>query len=265
MIITCEVCGKQQERRGARAKLVRKCIDCHNRLKRESKVKMTCPRCGKAKDVIPYFAVRRKSAYCKRCPRLVDPAIPDTYDAGYVVGVMLGDGSFARSRHSVENKDGSRRTGYSLRLGVTSEAFARKFADHVGRLMGRAPWVWPYTRERKANPAIGMPPCATTEWIVVANSREWYERLRPVKHDHAYDRIVGLGPEFKAGFVAGMIDSEGYVNEKYTDVANKDRALLDLTVRMLGDLGHKAKVYGPYPYSRGVMHLRVNRPLEKTA
>lgn len=265
MIITCEVCGKKQNRRGARARLVRKCIDCHNRLKRESKVEMACPRCGKVKVVIPYFAVRRKSAYCLRCPKIIDPAIPDTYSAGYVVGVMLGDGCFAKSRSSTANKDGTRPSAFALRLAVTSEAFAQKFATHIERLTGRRPWTGSYTRKRKANPALRMPESISTEWIVIRSSREWYERLWPIKHEHAYGRITDKGPEFKAGFVSGMIDSEGYINPKYTDIANKDMALLELTVRMLGDIGHRAKIYGPYPYSRGVAHIRVRYPLEKTA
>lgn len=265
MIIICEVCGKQQQRRGKRARQVRKCIDCHNRLKRESKVEMTCPRCGKVKVTIPYFAARRKSAYCKGCPKLVDPTVPDTYSAGYVVGVMLGDGTFFRHTAAVRNKDGSKRFAYGVRLCVRSERFARKFAGHFESLTGRRLWIYSYTRDYAANPAIGMKAGTGTEWVVQATCREWYERLRPVKHEHAYDRIADKGPEFKAGFVSGMIDSEGYVNPKYTDIANKDMALLELTARMLGDIGHGAKIYGPYPYSRGVAHLRVGYRLEKTA
>ena len=57
------------------------------------------------------------------------------------------------------------------------------------------------------------------------------------------------------GFVQGMIDSEGYITDKYTDIANKNRALLNALVQMFARLGRQAKVYDSP--SQNVAHLRL--------
>ena len=50
----------------------------------------------------------------------------------------------------------------------------------------------------------------------------------------------------------------------YLDIANKDMALLNATVAVMATIGVSAKVYGPYPYSRGVAHLRAKPLWTKT-
>ena len=91
------------------------------------------------------------------------------------------------------------------------------------------------------------------------------EPCRPTLKASVTPRIIGHDYHMRGLRETATTTRRACQNPKYTDIANKDMALLELTVRMLGDIGHKAKIYGPYPYSRGVAHIRVRYPMEKTA
>ena len=175
-----------------------------------------------------------------------------------MLGVILGDGSLSKGRCG-------NGTGYGLRLEVKSEAFARKFASHVEAVVGRKPWFTTYTKTVKANPKIRMPEVTITCHITGIWSREWYDILAVFEKQRQFSGILEFGEEFKRGFLQGMIDSEGYVNPKYVDVANKDIQLLETVKLVAESLGHRAYVTGPYPYSRGVAHLRLDPIFQKTA
>ncbi len=165
---------------------------------------------------------------------------------------MLGDG------HLVKNKYG-KGVGYSLRLEVTSTAFADKFAACLAILTkGRKPWMKQYTYTKKANAKIGMPQVDCTTWIVVKGSREWYEKIYPVKQGKDYKLLAGKSEAFRHGFLDGIVDAEGYLHPTgSTDVANQDIGLLNVTADFARSLGFKCFITGPYPYSRGVAHLRI--------
>ncbi len=172
---------------------------------------------------------------------------------------MLGDGSLIRQK----NKKGHQ--VFRLRLGVKSEAFAQRFKGYVETCIGRKAWMKSYFISRKGNAKIKMPPTSGTEWIVIATSREWYQKIEPIKTMSNYVEIRTKGAEFQNGALSGLLDSEGYVNHQhhYTDIANKNMALLKLAAALAQGMGYRTGIYGPYSYSRGVAHLRINGCLNK--
>ncbi len=260
-VVACRRCGKERkyDKTHFRKLDLELCRDCYNAERAEANVEVTCPRCQKVWSARPTDLKRRKDGpYCTGCPRVYDAEIPDTYAAGYVVGTILGDGFLYK-----RTQNGS--VGYGLRLEVTSKVFADEFAKQLSVCCpDQTPWRGYRKVFGKGCPKIKMPAGESERHIVLIGSREWYEKLTPLKHGRNFSLIRLKGSEFRQGFVQGMIDSEGYVNPAYTDVANKDIALLAVVRDFLESMGHKAKIYGPYPYARGVAHLRVGKPLHKT-
>ncbi len=260
-VIACANCGKERRYDGAQFKKFtpRLCMPCYASERKANNTLVTCPRCGLERMLSPTAEKRSSGGYCVGCPTVYDTSIPDTYPAGYIVGVVMGDGWL------FDRKSGNSRA-YGVRLDVTSKSFALEFKKQFEACRAGSVWVGERTVVRDSLSFLpGMPANYKSRmYRVSVGSREWFEKLKPVKKDRNLDLIRDKGSEFRKGFVQGMIDSEGYVNDKYTDIAGKDAALLDLTREFFESMGHKAKVYGPYPYSRGVRHLRVRKPLHKT-
>jgi predicted nucleic acid-binding Zn-ribbon protein len=263
----CPLCGKIRTGHGERFERATRCADCYNAERGAKRARVVCPKCGCVKFRKLSNQRPGTEGYCKTCARLTDASIPDTYEAGYVFGVVLGDGYLFVNPGVVRSSTGHKTKGYGVRLEVKSEAFARKFARYLEECAGRKPWMKGCAHKGAANEALKMPAQDWTRWTVVLGSREWCDKLVPVKKHRNFDLLRGTGVDFKRGFVDGMVDSEGYVCRKvsppYTDVANKDIELLNLTRDFLRDLGYRSRIYGPYSYSRGVAHLRTV-PWEKT-
>lgn len=258
-VVACKRCGKERkyDKTHFRKLDLDFCRDCYNKIRREQFVEITCRRCGKTDLVAPFETKRRRHGVnCKGCERVYDTSIPDTYSSGYLCGAMLGDGYFYTN-------DTGEGIGYGLRLEVTSPIFIQEFCKHVQECIGRQPWLGTKIAKRCKDTVPGMPDGEYLVFIAAIGSREWYEKLKPLKATRDFNMVRGKGLDFQRGFVQGMIDSEGYINPSYTDVANKDLELLGLVAEFLGNMGHKARVYGPYPYARGVAHLRVSQPLHK--
>lgn len=220
-----------------------------------------CLQCGLEREMAPAAAAMHITGSCYHCPRYIPTETPETFDVGYIFGVVLGDGYLYKRFVKKMNSN-----AYGILLAVTDSAFADRFAGTLERCVTSKP----HRRERislkKANPKIGMPETIVIEQIVSLSSREWFDKISPVKHDRDFDVIRSKSLEFKKGFLQGMLDSEGYVNygNKYTDISGKDLNLLAVVREIAEACGYKAKVYGPYPYARGVAHLRINQCLEKT-
>ncbi len=261
-VVACEQCGKERkyDKSHFRKLELKLCRDCYTGNLKSTRTEVTCPRCGKSQMVSPSGKERlRNGSYCIGCEFVYDATIPDTYSAGYIAGATLGDGFLFINKH---NEQGT--AGYGLRLEVTSPVFANEYAKHLAECCpGHS--IWRGFREVYSEgwPEIKMPAGHSYRHIVSINNREWYEKLTPLKHGRKFELLANMGIEFRRGFVQGMIDAEGYINPNYTDVAGKDKELLGVVKDFLGSMGHKARIYGPYPYARGVAHLRVSRPLHK--
>jgi len=227
---------------------------------------VTCPRCGKVRWKRPCELPHYQTGRCNNCKFDYDPQIPDRYEAGYVVGAVLGDGYL-----SAENVQNRVAKSYRVRLDVKSEPFARRFALALETCSDHKPWIGECDRSYKANPAIGMRAGTTHRYRVVFSDREWYEKLLPIKREKKYYLLADFGLEFTSGFVQGFLDAEGYVfndplgKKSYIDFANKDHALLENVEAALNRMGlHRTRIYGPY--QRGVYHLRLkDSTLQKTA
>lgn len=200
-------------------------------------------------------AKRRITDYCRKCLNdfSYDKSIPDNFDSGYVVGVILGDGSIAKQ----DRKDGF--FNYAIILRVTSEKFADEFRQRLNSVTGKKPWSTTYTSTKKANPKIGMPETTVTEHFVGLTNRPWYEKLFPIKKEGKFRTLLKMSQDFKQGFILGMLDSDGYMASRvgYVDFSNKNKKLLLLIQKYLHEFGLSSTITGPYSYSRGVMHLRV--------
>jgi hypothetical protein len=222
MELACPECGKIRKYKPATIARLRShvCQECRFRRMKSCWVTLKCPHCGRERAEKPSEATSRTSQSCYHCARYVPGPLPETFDAGYVIGAILGDGYLAQQQHA------GRGVTYTIRLHVTDRAFAERFRDHLGACTGRRAWIKSYEYTRKANPAIGMPETRVREWVVVGTSREWWDKLKPYKIDRKFGDLCQRSEKFRRGFFQGILDAEGCVNAKYTDIANTDIELL---------------------------------------
>lgn len=260
MDAVCPDCGlvrKRSQKYMANAKSL-VCRECQKKRTLAKLVNVKCPQCGRDRLLEPRDAARLTNGTCYHCPRYKPTEAPESFDFGYVAGAVIGDGSLL-----CRKLNGSR--AFYVQLSVTDLAFAERFRDHLAVCTGRKPSMDSRTSTKKANLAIGMPETVVTEWRVSIGSREWYDRLKPYKIDHIFDDLLGRSEDFRRGFLQGLIDAEGYISPLgYVDIANKDVDLLAVVVAVMASIGESARVHGPYPYSRGVAHLRAKAHWTKT-
>ena len=260
MELACPECGKVRSYKPATIARLRShvCQECRQRKIKAARVTLKCPHCGRERTERPSEAARRAGQSCYHCARYIPSPMPETFDAGYVVGAVLGDEYLARQYHAGHG------ISYTIRLHATDRAFAERFRQHLGACTGRGAWIRCYEYTRKAKPAIGMPETRVREWIVIGTSREWWDKLKPYKLDRKFDGLETRSEQFRHGFFQGILDAEGYVCRKYTDIANADLDLLAAVRAVLISLGERASIHGPYPYSRGMDHLRTRAGFVKT-
>jgi len=239
-----------------------------------------CPDCGKPKDVRALrcrscAAIQREGVpapHNRRTPPPIDEVIaqceglglPESkqYAFGYVIGVIFGDGSVSRVVDRIKFQSRSGRisvfevASYRPRLGVTSRAFAERFAAQWAVLTGRIVGVREGTRRFGKATLPGMPDNLTIT-IYTVNPR--HTLLGRYLANLKYERGPATLPEFpedvRRGILAGMIDSEGYIAPKYIDITNKDRALLLAIDAICTSLGKRSTIYDSP--SQKVLHLRI--------
>lgn len=249
--VTCSTCGKVRHFRPATITRLKthECKECIDKAFASERTVLTCPHCGATRSHRPSIGDRRATQSCLNCPRHIpNVPIPDTFDGGYVLGVIMGDGLIA----CLNQKSGSKT--YILKLSVTSKAFADRFRDTLHRVTGHKPWETVCTSVKNGDPKLGFRPKEVTEYIVGLTNRDWYDRLKPFKKDRDFTGIVERSEDFRRGFFQGMLDSEGYINEEKNRLAisNKDMGLLVTVAFVAKSLGMNATINGPYENSRGV-------------
>ena len=183
------------------------------------------------------------------------------YAFGYVIGVLFGDGSVSKDVHgNLKRADGTVRprpvTLYRVRLQVTEQVFAERFASQWTILTGKTPSIMTTTRTDFSKSTLkGRREEYRVNLFNIGPRHAIFGRyLAYLKYEKHLSRMLDFPLEVIRGFVHGMIDSEGYVRAKYTDIANKDIDLLNTLVIMFENLGYAATVY-TYP-SQAVAHLR---------
>lgn len=156
------------------------------------------------------------------------------YAMGYVLGVLLGDGSISRQK----------RGGVLLRLGVNDQPFAEKFAAALASV---CPWgtrirTFAYTYTRQAS-VISTPDrvserksATQTTWNVTCCNQgvaSFFEALKA--------RFYAGDPfdqETRRGTMDGLFDSEGFfVKEMYAAIKMKDHAAIAWISKELSSLG----------------------------
>lgn len=188
------------------------------------------------------------------------------YAFGYVMGVVFGDGSITKETNRIP--DGIRSDGtmgyhdatiHRVRLSVTSQAFAERFAERWEVLTGKPAKVYTSVRTNFEKSTLkGRREEGYT--VQLFNVRQCHvlltRYLAYLKYDSELYELLRFPNEVLRGFIHGMIDSEGYLNPKVPrriDIANKKVTLLDVMVFMFELLGYKATIYTSP--SQSVAHL----------
>jgi len=183
------------------------------------------------------------------------------YAFGYVIGVVFGDGSVSKDVHgNLKRADGTVRprpvTLYRVRLQVTEQVFAERFASQWTILTGKTPSIMTTTRTDFSKSTLkGRREEYRVNLFNIGPRHAIFGRyLAYLKYESDPSELLHFPLEVMRGFVHGMIDSEGYVRAKYTDIANKDIDLLNILVIMFARFGQKATVHTSL--SQLVAHLR---------
>ncbi len=268
------------------------CVQCNNPFTPRDRLQKYCPTCIEQSHICVDCGARKhrstRGPRCKKCDevhhidmpnlknRREEPPIEQViaeveafgllsekqYAFGYVMGVMFGDGSISKeaNRPSHIRSDGTRSLNtsivYMVRLSVTSQAFAEHFGNQWEILTGRPAKLWATTRTNFSTSTLKG---RREEYSVrLFNFRRSHILLgryfSHLKYECDPTVLLDRPIEVTQGFIDGMVDSEGYVCERYIDIANKNIALLEVLAVMLERLGYSAKVYTSP--SQSISHLR---------
>lgn len=147
---------------------------------------------------------------------------------GYVIGVLLGDGSLSVYE-----------SHYQIRLGATSRRFIDKWGHNINLVTNKRPFVWSY-QNRRPNRKLFYHSCIS--------SKEWYTTLKFLKSEFIAGRFPVPNEETKISLVRGFYDSEGSydpndLNPKI-QISQKDKGRLLIFASILEKLGiHPSGIY----------------------
>lgn len=227
---------------------------------------MLCKQCG-SNQMIKYGTRNGRQQWrCKFCGRHCigekkeepkeKPVVYD-YSLGYVIGTLVGDGSLSKWRDyhyfnekwkEVPKAQATRilpRYRYSFQLKVVDKDFTCAFAEHLLKTTGRKPCLYSFKMKPVTSIAgnILKKPYSTTLFKVQLVSKEWYEKLNPLKKDLVWLKETNF--EVKMGFLRGLFDSEGSVEpSRFTiTLTNKNVELLTLIRNILFQLEIDSSIY----------------------
>lgn len=170
----------------------------------------------------------------------------NSFHLGYVIGVLVGDGSLSKCRdyHYFQTnpwkqvpKDQSTyrvpRWRYRFQLQVKDKDFAYGFAECLQKLTNRKPTIYPIIK--------------SNTWKVDMTSQEWYLKLLPLTEDLNW--LINANEETKQGFICGFFDSEGCASNSisskfHIEFSNKNINRLRLVEQFLQSMGiERIRVY----------------------
>jgi len=224
---------------------------------------MKCKWCGSDK-VIRYGGYRKKQLWkCKSCGRCFyfglkrekeERPLRFDYSLGYVIGVLLGDGSLSKWKdyhyfddkfRQVPKSEATRivpRFRYGFQLQCKDKDFAEEFAKHLQSVTGKKPCLHPIKKKSKTTKNLKLIPYTFRGFKVQLISKEWYHKIKPLLEDLSW--IRSSDDEVKRGFLRGMFDSEGgYDSWGGVNLTNKNIELLALVKGLLNDLEINSSVY----------------------
>jgi len=205
-----------------------------------------CKKCGKHKN------------HGKKIPKK-QAKLEYNYSLGYIIGVILGDGSMGKSKdywyfndknQQVPKAQATRiipRYRHLFQLQVIDKDFTEEYAKHIKILMGKT--TKPYLIKNKPVTEIAgnklKKPYSPTIYKVQFSSEEWYHILKPLLEN--FDWLKNANREVKRGFLVGLYDSEGGAHpEKYrirVHLTNKNRDLLELVRGLLKEYEIESGIY----------------------
>lgn len=241
---------------------------------------MTCKVCGSEK-VIRWGTRKNKQVWrCKSCGRYFtsgekrkreERPIIFNYSLGYVVGVLVGDGSISRWRdyhyfdergQQVPKAKATRivpRFRYGFQLQCKDKDFAETFARHLQEVTGRD--VSPYPIKHK--PVTEMAgnklskPYTFHGFRVQLTHKELYDKIKPLTEGLSWIKDADI--EVRRGFLRGIVDSDGGVTKRpRVHLTNKDVNLLHLVRSLLDELGIKGHICPMGTLFRLWIHSREN-------
>jgi hypothetical protein len=225
-----------------------------------------CQRCGFSR-VIRWGTRKGKQIWrCQSCGKYFtfgekrkteEKIITPDYSLGYVIGVLMGDGSlstwkdyhyFDDNFQQVRKAKATKivlRFRYGFQLQVQDKDFAEEFAKHLSRISGRK--VAPYEVSRPPVTEIAgnklAEPYEFRGYKVQMTHKGLYQQIKPLLQNLTWMRPSNI--EVKKGFLRGLFDSEGgvslavgvYTCRAHIHLTNTNVALLLLTKDLLKEFG----------------------------
>jgi hypothetical protein len=153
---------------------------------------------------------------CHRSKNIISIPKEMSNDLAYLIGAVLGDGNIGKPLRR-------KRGGYYCTIRITCKAdFGKILSEIIERIFNYAPRILPY----KKNPLV-CDVCIHS----MAIYRFFTEVLsipggRKAGHMPQVDSVLGSGDLYR-NYLAGLIDTDGYVHPSYAALVQKDRAFLE--------------------------------------
>jgi len=231
---------------------------------------MKCKWCD-SNEVIRYGGAGEKQLWrCKSCGRYfyfglkrekTEKSLAFNYSLGYVVGVLVGDGSLSKWKDYHYFDDNFRqvpkskatkivtRFRHGFQLQCKDRDFAEEFAKHLQMVTGKKPCIYPIKCKAKTTKNLAPIPYTFHGFKVQLISKEWYHKLKPLREDLSW--LKNSDTEVKRGFLRGFFDSEGgHDSHGAVSLTNKNVGLLYLTKSLLSELNINSVVYPKYKIPR---------------
>jgi len=226
---------------------------------------MECVQCGSNRTVRWGTRKNKQQWRCKSCehyftfgekkPKENRPIVFN-YSLGYVVGVLLGDGSLSRWKDYYYFDDSFQhvpkvkatkivpRYRYGFQLTCVDKEFAVMFAKHLKATTGKKPCLYPISlkpvREIASN--ILSKPYVFHGFKVMLRSKEWYDKIKPLTVQLRW--IKESDDQLKCGFLRGFFDSEGgWGSWGAVNLTNKNPEFLNLSKDLLAELCISSVIY----------------------
>lgn len=235
----------------------------------------SCIKCGSMK-IIRYGTKHGKQQWkCKECGRYwfnglpkehIDYPIVYDFSLGYVVGVLLGDGSLSKCKDyyyfddkykHVKKAEATRikpRILYMFQLMVKDRDFAEEFAKQLSLVTHRKPTLYEITSNKMTTINMHPVPYVFHGHKVQLKAKEWYFKIKPLCE--TLDWLENSNIDVVRGFLRGLFDSEAHVRKTQYGiqiiVTNKKIELLQLANKMLKLFDIKPHVH---PKSRSNLYI----------
>jgi len=225
---------------------------------------MECKRCGSS-HIIRYGTRNGKQVWkCKNCGKYYTYGKPlkkkeislvFNYSLGYVIGVLVGDGSlskwkdyhyFDHKHRQVPKSQATKivpRYKYGFQLQAKDKEFVETFARHLEEVSGRKVKPYPIkSREMKEMAGHKLSkPYTFHGFKAQLIHKKLYQKINPLTENLTWIKEANL--EVRKGFLRGLFDSDGGVSKRpRVHLTNQKISLLQLTKELLEQLGIKSRI-----------------------